>query len=416
MFELRPTRWPLVMAAIMYLVVEFRIFDHIARTERYVQKGLDFFSIPRSFISYLHGRSVYEVFDTGFSYGPYSQYFVFHPAVSFVFGSWLHLFSPWVSYRIFLIGSLLMLAHLSLLMKDCFQKSKYASFAGAYVVFFSIMTYSMLLKGQIHVLCVLGCGYVLWVLQKSVGTSPTPALKRFFIFGVLLSLFSKPLIAVAFPALLLNRIWRRPTLKAIGFYLLISAVLVLVSSSHSSDSIKQLMDFPNSFVGDKDKNWKKYDIFWHWAWMVQETSYIGNSLKTGLRYFSLPALLRVYVFPWMQNSVLFQLFYVPPLLLSFRSEKNRDEILLLVIFAMSSYFLCITAVWEYHYISLQIMIPFLFWLSNRTRDAFEKRCLLVASAFGLLLFLPSTYFFRPYWSSFSDIAGNLFRLSSGFCK
>ena len=55
-------------------------------------QGIDFFAVPKSFLNLLEGRSVFDTWG-GTAYGPYSTWYLAHPAFSVFVASWFSFFS-----------------------------------------------------------------------------------------------------------------------------------------------------------------------------------------------------------------------------------------------------------------------------------------------------------------------------------
>ena len=68
-------------------------------------QGIDYFAVPKSFLNLLENRSVFDTWG-GTAYGPYSTWYLAHPAFSVFVASWFSFFSPWTSYWVFCIFSL----------------------------------------------------------------------------------------------------------------------------------------------------------------------------------------------------------------------------------------------------------------------------------------------------------------------
>src|SRR5438128_584228 len=105
-------------------------------------QGFDFFSTPKAFRNLLESRSMYDSWG-GERYGPYSTWYLMHPAFTVFFASYLALFSPWASYWLFTFISLAILGCcgylISSLTPDVFEKRM------AFVFFFcSFVTYWLL--------------------------------------------------------------------------------------------------------------------------------------------------------------------------------------------------------------------------------------------------------------------------------
>src|ERR1700761_1483417 len=71
-------------------------------------QGIDYFSLPRGFISLAAGHSMYDTFKV--PYGPRATWYVVHPVLAPVLGSWLSRFEPMTSYGVFTMLAVAMMA------------------------------------------------------------------------------------------------------------------------------------------------------------------------------------------------------------------------------------------------------------------------------------------------------------------
>ena len=96
----------------------------------------------------------------GPAYGPYSTWYLMHPAFTVLVGSYLSIFDPWVSYGVFTLLALGLLALsarlMSSLTSDVFEKRlMYVLLLGSFV------TYWLFYVGNMHSVTVLGLTLVL---------------------------------------------------------------------------------------------------------------------------------------------------------------------------------------------------------------------------------------------------------------
>src|SRR5687767_5511044 len=69
-------------------------------------QGIDFFSTPKAFRNLLEGRSMYDSWGGTRYVAQTTTWYLMHPAFTVVVASWLALFSPWVSYTVFVATTL----------------------------------------------------------------------------------------------------------------------------------------------------------------------------------------------------------------------------------------------------------------------------------------------------------------------
>jgi len=188
--------------------------------------GFDFFSVPRSFINLSAGRSIYDTWSVDF--GPYATWFPYHPLLSVTVGAFFSLFSPWHSYIAFVLFSLALLF--------CGARCLAANFTDAlfkrlvyFLVICSPVVYMMLWNGQMHVFVVLAACMVLADMFKLLrDPQADPPVRRLLFYGVLICMFSKPVLLLALPALFAVKNYRRTLLFALAVYVGVSVLFVFV--------------------------------------------------------------------------------------------------------------------------------------------------------------------------------------------
>ncbi|MDX1946396.1 MAG: glycosyltransferase 87 family protein, partial [Pirellulaceae bacterium] len=191
--------------------------------------GLDFFSVPRAWENLLAGESIYDTAASQFGPRPTATWYPYHPVLAVVVGSWTRQLPPAWSYLTFVAFSLALLAFsgwlLARLAKD--RLTGRIMFAS---LFFGPAIYLMLFIGQMHIFTVLAMALIfagIWQLQSEDG----PACRRaewLIAAGLLAAFFSKPVVALFLPTLLLVRETRRATLASLGVYLVVSLVFLYV--------------------------------------------------------------------------------------------------------------------------------------------------------------------------------------------
>lgn len=364
-------------------------------------QGIDFFSTPKAFLNLLDGRSMYDSWG-GQRYGPYSTWYVMHPAFTVAVASYLSLLSPWTSYWVFTFIALAILAasaHLvSSLTADGFEKRM------AYVFFFcSFVTYWLLYVGNMHSITVLSLTLILaGMYDLSYGETPnTEVAVARVAGGLLLSLFTKPVLLLALPVLLINRATRRASLRCLGVYAVVTLGFLLVPLLNpESIGLRKMIElaldpgfvtrnldvYTRGFVVNDDMK----DNIIHWLNIVAQSGTYRNHIDI----FSLSAFVNsalgmnlpgaVYKAPLAMVLLLSAgLFFV-------RDERERLRASLLVLMASSfSYFLSYNTVWEYQYSSLFPSLAVLFLMHRRGHV--QGRAGIAILALGAFYYLPSPY-------------------------
>ena len=229
-----PSGWPAVALAALVVVwtatmlvsLRWQFLDRFFAGTWIGTLGIDFFQIPRGFRNLLAGNSIF--FTEIDNYGPRATPYFNHPLVAVAIGSWASLFSPWTGYALFVGFSLLLLFLAARILASAFDAPTSRAFV--YVaVFCSLPTYLMLWAGQVHVLLVLAVAMIFAGLMR-LAQEPQPR-RAFFLWiqlGILISLLSKPSVALMLPVLLIVPETRRKLLLPLAIYALVSLAFLLL--------------------------------------------------------------------------------------------------------------------------------------------------------------------------------------------
>ncbi len=391
---------PITSTILMVLSLRWRFLDMFVPGTWHGRIGLDFFCLPRGFINLVHHKSV---FNTDFSqYGPYATWYTYHPILPIVFGSWLSLFKPWTAYGIFVGLSVIILWWCSRLL-EAHTKSTFLK-ATIYGLFFcSPATYLMLWNAQVHILTVLGVTLVLvslFDMKIEIQKKKLVAGKvnKKMLWGLLISLFSKPIVLLAAPILLITKETRITTTISLVIYLLVSWLFLVVPFLNPESVPIQTWFSSEVLSGNNFRPFTIYDNLNHWANMVYQSGVISTP-KNGYYHelFSLPT--------YMQFMLGFNLppviFKIPILivavfaLLSFSIGSPIQRlryVLLVVCLTICSFYLSYNLVWEYQYTTLIPVIGVMIILIKSKQiniPGFLAR-LFLASA--MLLYTPTCLF------------------------
>jgi len=218
---------PFITAAcvvFIFLSLKFHFLDGFLATAWHGRMGFDFFAVPRGFINLIHAKSIYATRACG--WGPYSTWYPYHPALAVFAGSWLSLFTPWAAFWIFAafsVGTLLWCARLlgSLSQYPRPRRMCYA------VLLLPLPVYLMIWNGQMHVFLVAAFSLVFYDMARiSRGGANADGVRPALMAGILLSLFSKPLIVLALPAIFAVKACRKTVLWSAGIYAAVSALFL----------------------------------------------------------------------------------------------------------------------------------------------------------------------------------------------
>jgi hypothetical protein len=363
-------------------------------------QGIDYFAVPKSFLNLLEGRSAFDTWG-GQQYGPYSTWYLAHPAFSVFVASWFSFFTPWLSYLLFILFSLLIMVYTAHFISK-HTNSQFQKTAIYFVLLCAFPTYWMLYVGNMHAPLVLALAMILiGILNLTYGPNSKEA-NRILLAGLLISFFTKPIVLLMLPVLLMVKETRRTTIKSLLMYSFVSMLFLIVPILNPQsigwnkmldvmfdfDFIKANMNiFKNNFV----LNEYMKDNSIHWLNLIAQSEYKLMHIDV----FSLP----VFVDTIMGAEVSARLFKLPiymSLLLSFcipfiKDVKLKLESLLLLIIAISlTFFLSYNTVWEYQFASVLPVICVLIVL--KSRNVFYAKMLNGMIFISLIICLPSLYF------------------------
>lgn len=363
-------------------------------------QGIDYFALPKAFLNLLEKRSMYDTWG-GTPYGDKATWFLAHPAFTVFVASWFSFFSPWLSYALFTVFSVVLF----------FLSAKFiAGLTGdrnkkqiAYAVLLCTMpTFWTLYVGNMHAPLVLALTLIFIALIEFTYNDNALRANRFLMCGLLISLFTKPIVLLMLPVLFLLKETRKTTVKSLLIYAVVSLIFILVplfnpqtigwsriySTAFDFEFIKQNMNiFQNNFV----LNEYMKDNSIHWFNLIAQSDYKLMHIDV----FSLPVFMDT-LLGFETPSRIYKLPIYLCLLLSFlipfiADKKIRLEAALLLLFSISlTFFLSYNTVWEYQYsaaLPIVALLPIL-----KEKGVFYAKSLQLIFFVGLLLCLPSLYF------------------------
>ena len=180
-------------------------------------QGIDYYCLPKAWLNLRRGHSMYGTFDPP-TYGPHFTWYLAHPLLV-VLGWPLSQLDPAVSYGVFTMCSLGVMACGAAFLA---RESSYALHRRIIwlIMLGAFPSFSMLYVGNVQSITVLGVVLLfvgmLRVARGAYGSS------RFILVGLLISLFTKPVVVLLLPLLLLLRETRRPVCQALAVYLPVS--------------------------------------------------------------------------------------------------------------------------------------------------------------------------------------------------
>jgi hypothetical protein len=382
-------------------------------------QGIDYFALPKSYLNLLNGRSAFDTWG-GEAYGPYATWYLGHPAFSVFVMFWFSFFSPWVSYAAFVFFSLLLIVyagyHFSKLASDSSEKRM-----AYFLLLCAFPLYWMLYVGNMHAPLVLAMSLLLIAVYELIYSNNNIAAQQKLLAALLISFFSKPIVILMLPALLLVKETRNTTFKAIGIYVFVSIMFIIVPTLNPEgigmarllnvmfdfDFIKQNMNiYKNNFV----LNEYMKDNAIHWLNLIAQSEHRLNHIEV----FSLPVFIDSYVGKQLPAYIYKWPVYITLLLsfsLFFINDRNtRLKILLLLLCAISlTFYLSYNTVWEYQYASLMPVVALFYFLRNK--GIFSKVEWIAVVVCSIFFYLPSFYFMLPQKEVYDLSEFNLIRLN-----
>jgi hypothetical protein len=398
---------PVVTVAIvlvMLLSLHFGWLNKFSFDSEYANvQGIDYFAVPKSFLNLMEGRSIFDTWG-GTPYGPRATWYLAHPAFSVFVASWFSFFSPWVSYWLFVVFSIAVLAYCAYSIAKASNKQ-----LTKYLIYFLMLcafpVYWMLYVGNMQAPLVLALGLILvsiYELTYSESEADTKAANQKLMAGLLISFFSKPIVLLMLPLLIFTKETRRTTLISIVIYAVVSFLFIVIPALNPQgvgmeklftvmfdfDFIKENMNIYKN--GYKLNEYMK-DNSIHWLNLIAQSEYKFMHIDV----FSLP----VFVDTYLNKTIPASIYKIPIYLSLFLSvgvvfikdRKIRLESTLLLIMAISlSFFLSYNTVWEYQYtlaLPVVAMMPILL-----EKDVFYRKYIKFILFIGAFIYLPSLYF------------------------
>lgn len=379
----------MILALAPYVVLAFFVYDifHARWMDQFLvgtahgHVGYDFYSVPRSFINLQHGQNLYNLHYAEW-YGPDATPFYYHPVITIAVGSWLSLMPASVAFPVFVCLSAATLLLLGYYWSRYFIDPLHRRIVPILTAC-SFPVYLMLWNAQMHVFTVVA---VVLVLTAVIDMSRNKRADGKLLAGLLFSLFSKPLLLLWIPVLLVLPETRRATFRALIVYVLVSLLFFV-------------LPFLQPTGGNKT----------HWENIVNQTGRVEQDKE----YFSFATTFPLPLPGKLKNSLylLVPLFLViSSLKLRFAPPQARMRITMYVLLALlASYYFAYSMVWEYHYTTLLAAVPAILFLYV-TAEGWERRRLQYCFAAIVFLYLPSTYFLNHQLTTSSAFVMHLTRV------
>jgi hypothetical protein len=362
-------------------------------------QGIDYFAVPKSYLNLLEGRSVFDTWG-GAPYGPYSTWYLAHPAFSVFVASWFAFFEPWTGYWLFAVFTVSLMA-LSAYFISTINSSKLNKQIAYLILLCSFPTFWLLYVGNMHAPLVLALTLILISLVEFSNDNNKRANQLLFA-GLLISFFSKPIVLLMLPLFLLLKETRFTTIKALVIYGFVSLLFIVIPVLNPQGMgwtkmtglllepafIKEHMNiYKNQFV----LNEYMKDNSIHWLNLIAQSDYKFMHIDV----FSLP----VFMDTFLGHEINAKIFKIPIYLCLALSvgvacidnKRIRLESALLLVMAISlTFFLSYNTIWEYQFTSFLPVLALLPILKEK--NVFYARYIRSMVLTGILVTLPSLYF------------------------
>lgn len=364
-------------------------------------KGIDFYCGPKAFLNLKEGRSMYDTWGGSPWYnGGSMTWYLSHPAFAVWITSWYSWFSPETSWWLWNITQMLTLLFGGFLMGLSLPPGRSRGIV-LLMSSFSFPAWWMLYVGNWHApvvlsLALLFAGILMCIQGKERGG------KLLFALGLMVSLFSKPVVVLTIPLFLIAENLRRSTLFVLGIYSMVSVIMLLVPLfnpqaigihktlwliSHPEFIRENLNIYKNNFR----LNEYMLDNSIHWTNLIAQSSHYLNHIEI----FSLSVFVNTITGKMISPAVFkipvwicFGLTLLYPMV---GTDRKQLYVLLLTAAFSLTFFMSYNTVWEYQYASV-IPVSVLLWiLIFKTKGLL--RSLIICSWIILLpVYGPSLYF------------------------
>ena len=361
-------------------------------------QGIDFFSLPKAWLNLKVRHSMYGTFDPP-TYGPHFTWYLAHPVLAVVLGAPLSQLAPMDSYGVFTVLSLLVMAACAWLLAQqsgdaLVRRVIWLLLLGAFP------TYLMLWVGNVQAITVLGLTLLFVGLLRAVPWKvDSPWLMR---AGLLISLFTKPVVLLMLPLLLLVKETRRSAFDALAVYVPVSLLFLVLPPlnperislgrvfwlSWHPEVVRRTMNiYSNGLSLTPDMR----DNSIHWLNLVAQS---GLRLQH-VDVYSLPVFLdglfRAATPGWIYFLPTLFVLALSVVVARVRDRTTRLQATLLLMMAASLvFFLTYPTVWEYQYTAVLPVAGML--LVTRFRALLSQRMWQWCAGLACCAWLPSLYF------------------------
>lgn len=367
-------------------------------------QGIDYFALPKTFLNLKEGISMFDTWG-GTPYGPYATWYLGHPAFGVLVCSWLAFFPPWTSYWLFVGFSFLLMLIAAWLVAER-AVSLFTKRLAWFLMLFGFPAFWMYYVGNMHAPLILALTFIFLAIDIFSLPALNPQNKlqanRYLMAGLLISLFTKPIVILMLPLLLLIKETRCTTVICLLIYAVVSFLFIVVPVLNpEAIGLGKLLQIATDFSFIKNNmniyqnhfvlNAYMKDNSIHWLNLIAQSDYRLMHVDV----FSFPVFIDTLLgFP--MNAAWYKLPIYITLLLSFfvpfiSNKTIKFQTALLLLFTISlTFFLSYNTVWEYQYTSLAPVLALLPVLYEK--NVFYKKWIPVLLVMGFVVTLPNLYF------------------------
>ncbi len=377
-------------------------------------QGIDFFPVAKSFRNLLAGRSIFDTFGAPM-YGPYATWFLYHPASSILLGLWFGAMAPWTAYCTWTALSLALMGVAAWVIARCGSDPVRKALV-TLLMMGSFPAFIMLYVGNVQAVVVLAVALILAAVETIREEGATRRSDWMLLAGLLLSLFSKPVVLAMLPLLLMLKQTRKAAVRAIAVYAVVSlAFLVLPFLNPDAMSWKQRADlathpetvrqtmniYTNNFVVTPPMK----DNSVHWLAMMGLSDYRMLHVDVySLSAFLDMALQQHTAEAWFRAPGILVLEMSLLVMLIDDNRKRLEAAATVLMAATMMLFVTYGLVWEYHY---TMVFPVVAVLLMRQRQTIADG---IICALGLIVWLPSLFIFVNAGDATSQFVQTLIRV------
>ena len=360
-------------------------------------QGIDFYSLPKAWLNLLAGRSLYATFDPP-AYGPHFTWYLAHPMLAVALGAPLSKLDPANSYGVFALFSLAVMAVCAWLLgreteNVLHRRVIWLLLLGAFPA------YIMLWVGNVQALTVLGLTLLFVGMRHLVRWQwYAPWFMR---AGLLLCLFTKPVVLLMLPLLLLVKETRRSAFDAMAVYIPVSLLCQVIPEvnperislgrvfwlMHNPGFVRSTMNiYANGFQLTPDMR----DNTVHWFNLIAQSGFRLQHVDVYSLPVFLDGILGVRTPSWLYLLPTLAVLVLSVMVSRVRERRLRVELaLLLILTASLDFFVAYPTAWEYQYTAVLPVAAILLILGQESVLGGQWR---VCVALAFCAWLPTLYF------------------------